>query len=122
MDKIARKKRRKKSIRKKIFGTPEVPRLSVHKSNRALSAQIIDDVEGRTICGLSTNSTTIAGEKGSRPFTVNNTNFAQKLGEKIAALAKENKIDKVVFDRSGYQYHGVIKVIAEAARKGGLKF
>ncbi len=114
--------RRKRSIRKKITGTPDRPRLTVHKSNRILSAQIVDDIAGETICGLSTNSEAISGKASSRPYTLKNKKMAEKLGKEIAGLAKKKNVDKVVFDRSGYRYHGVVRIIAESARKGGLNF
>lgn len=96
--------------------------MTVHKSNRFLSAQLVDDIAGETICGLSTNSETISGNTSSRSYTLKNKKMAEKLGKEIAELAKAKNIDKVVFDRSGYRYHGIIQVIAESARKGGLNF
>ena len=121
MDKIKSRNRRRKSIRKKIFGSSERPRLCVHKSNRGLYVQLVDDVEGKTICGISTKSEQIAADNKST-FTRKNINFASKLGEEIAKSAVEKRIKKVVYDRSGYRYHGVIKAIADAARKNGLEF
>ncbi len=120
MDKIERRNRRKKSIRKKIIGIPERPRMCVHKSNRTIYVQIIDDVEGRTLCGLSTGGLG-TGEK-MNAYTRKNMNFARALGDGIARAAAEKGIEKVVFDRSGYRYHGVVKALADAARKGGLQF
>lgn len=114
--------RRKRSIRKKMIGTPSRPRLTVNKSNRILSAQLVDDIAGETICGLSTNSETVSGKASSRPYTLKNKELAEKLGKEIAGLAKKQNIEKVVFDRSGYRYHGVVRIIAESARKGGLNF
>ncbi len=119
MDKIQRKLRRKKSIRKKVSGTVERPRMCIQKSNRFIYAQIIDDTEGKTICGISTKSSDI-NEKAIK--TCKNLNFAKKLGQKIAENAKEKGVKKIVFDRSGYQYHGVIKMFCEAARENGLEF
>lgn len=119
MDIIKTRKRRKKSIRKKVTGTPVRPRMSVHKSNRALYVQIVDDIDGKTLCGTST--TKLEGEK-AKAYSRKNLNFAATLGERIAKIAAEKGITKVVFDRSGYQYHGVVKAIADAARKGGLQF
>ena len=120
MDKTVRRNRRKKSIRKKVFGTSERPRMCANKSSRNLSVQIIDDIEGKTICSVSTNALESKG-KGAAS-TRKNMNFAQKVGEQIAKKAVEKGIKKVVFDRSGYRYHGVIKAISDAARKGGLEF
>lgn len=118
MDKLQKKARRKKSIRKKISGTPERPRLCVHKSNKNLYVQIIDDVEGKTICGVSTKSL----EMGQKAETRKNANFAKELGASIAKTAASKGVTKVVFDRSGYKYHGTIKAIADAARENGLQF
>ncbi len=114
MDKGHRRARRKKAIRKKVSGSSERPRMCVHKSNRSIYVQIVDDIEGKTLCGISSI------EKGEA--TRKNTNFASTLGEKIAKTATEKGIKKVVFDRSGYKYHGVIKALADAARKNGLEF
>lgn len=104
--------RRKARIRAKITGTAERPRLSVFKSNRFLYAQIIDDTKGHTLASADTKSI-----KGKKPV-----DKANEVGLEIAKKAKAAKITKVVFDRSGYQYVGKIKVIADAARKGGLEF
>jgi large subunit ribosomal protein L18 len=118
MDKIARRARRRKSIRKKVFGTPEKPRMCVHKSNKNIYIQIVDDLEGKTLCGISTK----ALEGKPKVKTRKNMSFAGILGEEIAKAATGKGIKKVVFDRSGYRYHGVVKAVAEAARKHGLEF
>lgn len=110
--KIDPRKRRQLRIRKKVMGTTERPRLAVFRSNRFLYAQIIDDVSHKTIVEASS----MKEAKGS------NKNAAELVGKSIADKAIANKIDKVVFDRSGYQYHGVIKSLADAARGAGLKF
>lgn len=120
MDKTIQRKRRKKSIRKKVLGTSERPRMSVHKSNKNIYVQIVDDVEGKTLCGASTSAK--EAKKTGTAATKKNTNFAQALGERIAKTAIEKGLKKVVFDRGGYQYHGVIKAVADAARKTGLEF
>jgi large subunit ribosomal protein L18 len=114
-----KRSRRRLSIRKKIWGSAERPRLCVHKSNRNLYAQIIDDVQNRTLCGISTQADKISGKDNK---TRKNVKFAEKIGGEIAKLAQEKNIKKVVFDRSGYRYHGVVKAVADAARKGGLEF
>jgi large subunit ribosomal protein L18 len=101
-------------IRKKISGTADCPRLSVFKSNTGIYCQVIDDVNGRTLCGASSFDKSIA--KGSK------TERAKKVGEMIAQKAKDIKIDSIVFDRSGYLYHGRIKALADGAREGGLQF
>ena len=100
-------------IRKNLSGTKELPRLNVFRSNTNMYAQIIDDETGRTL--VSTSSLELKLDK-------NNIETAKKVGESIAKKAIEAKITKVVFDRSGYLYHGRIKALAEAAREAGLKF
>ena len=122
MDKAKRRARRRKSIRKKISGTPERPRMCVHKSNRNIYAQIVDDVDGKTICGVSTRAVGSKSKEGPSAETRKNMNFAAGLGEEIAKAAAKKGIKAIVFDRSGYRYHGVIKAVADAARKGGLQF
>lgn len=120
MDKIARMTRRRHHIRKRITGTAERPRLCVFKSNRNLNAQVVDDMSCKTLCSLSTLSAKIGGKlKGASRA---NTKAATALGEEIGKLAAGKGVKEVVFDRSGHQYHGVIKAFAEAARKSGLKF
>lgn len=103
---------RKRRVRAKVSGTAARPRLSVFRSLLQISAQLIDDESGKTLAAVSTKNlkakANIAG--------------AEKLGEAIAAKAKDAKIKTVVFDRNSYQYHGRIKAVAEAARKAGLTF
>lgn len=118
--KIVRRKRRKKSIRKKVSGSSERPRMTVYKSNRNIYVQVIDDIQGKTICGVSTSAR--ADKSSSGVYTKTNTNFASALGEKVAKEAMEKGVKKVVMDRAGYKYHGVVKAIADAARKTGLEF
>ncbi|MEA3489924.1 MAG: 50S ribosomal protein L18 [Candidatus Omnitrophota bacterium] len=121
MDKKQRRERRKRSIRKRISGTSEQPRMSVHKSNKNIYVQVIDDVEGKTICGVSTkklSASWVKTESGTRK----NMKFASALGEEIAKVAGKKGIKKVAFDRGGYRYHGTIKALANAAREHGLKF
>lgn len=108
------RQKRHKKIRNKISGTETCPRLSVFKSNRYLSAQIINDEKGETIVSATTKTMDLKN--------TSNIEAASKLGEEIAKLALDKKIDNIVFDRSGYIYHGRIKAIAEAARNKGLKF
>lgn len=105
--------KRHNRIRKNLSGTKELPRLNVFRSNANLYAQIIDDVTGNTL--VSTSSLELKLDK-------NNIETAKKVGESIAKKAKDAKITEVVFDRSGYLYHGRIKALAEAAREAGLKF
>ena len=106
--------RRHARVRRKISGTPECPRLCVYRSNKNIEAQLIDDVNGRTL--VASSSMTLKLENGS------NIEAAAKVGADIATKAKAKKITKVVFDRSGYIYHGRIKALAEAAREAGLEF
>ncbi len=113
--KTARRQRLKYSIRKKVNGTPARPRLTVYRSNTNLYAQVVDDVKGVILVSAS------SVEPGEKKW---NTNIedATQVGKKIAEKAKEAGIDTVVFDRSGYLYHGKIKALADGAREGGLKF
>ncbi len=111
--------RRKRHIRKKIFGTSERPRLAVFRSNRHIYAQIIDDDLGRTLVAASSLEKDVAqlvpeggGKRG----------VAQAVGKLIGARAKEKGISKVAFDRGGYLYHGRVKALADGARESGLEF
>jgi len=111
--------KRHKRIRRKIVGTKDRPRLSVRRSTNHLYTQIIDDVAGRTIVHLSTVSKEMK-DKTSR--NGGNVKGAVFLGTALAEKCKKEGVTKVVFDRAGYLYHGRIKALAEAARKGGLSF
>ena len=106
--------RKHERVRVKISGTPECPRLVVFRSNKNIEAQIIDDVKGVTL--VSTSSVQLKLSNGG------NVEGAKVVGAKIAELAKAKKIEKVVFDRGGYIYHGRVQALADAAREGGLKF
>lgn len=113
--------RRKARIRAKISGTAERPRLAVFKSHKYLYAQIIDDTKGRTL--VSTDSRKVSGDSPkSGKAAKTPVERAKAVGVEIAKKAKAAKIGKVVFDRSGYLYIGKIKVVADAAREGGLEF
>ena len=103
-------------IRKNMVGTALRPRLSIYRSNTNLYAQIIDDVNAVTLVSASTI------EKDSKLDNGGNIAAAKVVGENIAKRALEKNIETVVFDRSGYQYHGRVKALAEAAREAGLKF
>ena len=116
-DKNQARKKRHYRIRKVIKGTPERPRLSVFRSSKHIYAQVIDDTKGVTIVAASTNEKTI-GEIANG----GNVEAAQKVGALIAQKAKEKGIEKVVFDRGGYLYHGRIQALADAAREAGLQF
>lgn len=113
-EKALARERRHRRVRRKILGTPERPRLSVFRSLNHIYAQIIDDLSGKTLVAAS--SLTKGGKSGG------NIDSAKMIGAKLAALAKEKNITKVVFDRGGYLYHGRVKALAEAAREGGLVF
>lgn len=108
--------RRKARVRKKIRGTGERPRLNVRRSNRHIYAQVIDDAAGRTIASASTKMKDFDGAGAKK------LDAARKVGEAVARLALEKGVEQVVFDRSGYIYHGRVKALAEGAREGGLKF
>ncbi len=106
--------RRHARVRNKISGTAETPRLCVYRSNKNIEAQIIDDVKGVTL--VSSSSMALKLDNGS------NVKAAAAVGKDIATKAVAKKIKKVVFDRSGYIYHGRVKALAEAAREAGLEF
>ena len=106
--------RRHARVRNKISGTAETPRLCVYRSNKNIEAQIIDDVKGVTL--VSSSSMALKLDNGS------NVEAAAAVGKDIAEKAVAKKIKKVVFDRSGYIYHGRVKALAEAAREAGLEF
>jgi large subunit ribosomal protein L18 len=112
------RERRKASIRKKVSGTPERPRLSVFRSAKHVYAQVVDDVAHKTLVTVSTLDEKVKGELTG----LKKTDRAKKIGAAIAERCKEKGIDKVVFDRNGYIYHGRVKALADAAREAGLKF
>jgi len=116
-DKIERRKIIKYRIRKKVFGTPERPRMSVFRSNRHISVQIIDDTAGKTLVAATSNCKEME-EKGK----LKKSEQARWVGKLIADLALKQGIQQVVFDRNGYLYHGRVKMLADGAREGGLKF
>jgi len=110
--------RRRLRVRKKVFGTPERPRLNVFRSLAHMYAQIIDDTRGITLVAASTLSPEL---KGTLTRT-GNVEAARAVGELLAKKALEKGIRRVVFDRAGYLYHGRVKALAEGARAGGLEF
>jgi large subunit ribosomal protein L18 len=114
-DKLRKRAKRKVSVRKSISGTTERPRMSVFKSNVHMYVQVIDDSVGNTIACASTV------EKSLKEIA-RNVEGAGKLGEEIGKRLLEKGIKTVVFDRNGYKYHGIIKAIADGARKAGITF
>jgi large subunit ribosomal protein L18 len=108
--KAVRRKRRKTGIRKRVVGTPERPRLTVFRSLNHIYAQVIDDLEGKTLASAST----IKAGKGG------NIAAAVEVGKQIAQQAKDAGVKQVSFDRNGFRYHGRVKALADAAREGGL--
>jgi large subunit ribosomal protein L18 len=109
-----RRERRHKRVRKDVFGTAERPRLVVFRSNRGIAAQLVDDTEAKTLAAASWLDK--KGAKGSKG------DQAAEVGKLLAANAKKAGIERVVFDRGGYLYHGRVKALADAAREGGLDF
>ncbi len=112
------KKRRHFRIRKTVAGTPERPRLCVFRSLNHMYAQVIDDVNGRTIVAASTLDASLKGHKGHK----GNVEAARMAGELIGRKALDAGVKKVVFDRAGYLYHGRVKALATAAKEAGLEF
>lgn len=112
-NKISRRLKIRAGIRRKLAGTKERPRLCIYKSNRGIYAQIIDDSVGHTLAYAS------SVEIGKKSITVETS---KEVGKKLAEKAIAGGIENVVFDRSGYLYHGRVKALADGAREGGLKF
>jgi large subunit ribosomal protein L18 len=110
--KTIRRVRRKRGIRKRVYGTSERPRLTVFRSNKQIYAQIVDDVQGRTLAAASS----AAMDKGL------NVAAAGEVGKTLAEKARAAGVEHVSFDRAGYRYHGRVKALADAARAAGLKF
>ena len=114
-DTNAQRLKRHKRVRAKVFGTPERPRLNVFRSEKNIYAQVIDDVAGNTLVSASSLDKSIEGNGG-------NKTAARAVGKLVAEKCKAAGIDKVVFDRGGYVYHGRVAELAEGAREGGLEF
>lgn len=112
--KVTRRLRIRRGIRRKVSGTAERPRLSVFKSNKGIYCQLIDDVNGHTLVQASSR------ELGS--YNNATLDVSKNVGKKLAERAQAAGVESVVFDRSGYRYHGKVKSLAEGAREGGLKF
>lgn len=115
VDKIRRRLKRKKHIRKTVSGTASRPRMTVFRSNRHMYVQVIDDKLGHTLAAAGTGEASL---KGLRNCVAD----AEKLGEEIGRRCLDKNINQVVFDRNGYKYHGIVKSIADGARKAGVKF
>ena len=109
-------------IRRKLRGTAERPRLAVFRSVAHIYAQVIDDAEGRTLVAASSVDKGEKPGKGGKKPTGGNVAAAKAIGKLVAERAKEKGITRVVFDRGGYQYHGRVKALADAARAAGLEF
>ena len=116
LTKSQRRTRIKSRVRTVVSGTAERPRMSIFRSNKSIYAQIIDDVNGTTLIAASSTDKALAGKEGSK------IEKAAMVGNLVAEKALAAGITEVVFDRGGYLYHGRIKQLADAARKGGLKF
>ena len=114
--KVNRRDRRRVRIRRRVTGTPSRPRLSVYRSLQPVYAQIIDDLDGRTLVSASSREKELSLDK------TGNAAAAAAVGKTIAERAKAAGVSQVVFDRGGFKYHGRIKAMADAARKGGLEF
>ena len=108
--------RRQVRVRKKVFGAPERPRLVVTRSARHISAQVIDDTQGRTLASASTMEAALRAAAGDK------SDKAKQVGGLVAERAKAVGIESVVFDRAGYKYHGRVAALADGAREGGLGF
>jgi len=108
------RERRHRRVRGKVSGTAQRPRLAVFRSNLGISAQLVDDLEGKTLAAATWQQ--LKKSKGSK------TDQAKEVGKLLAANAKQAGVESVVFDRGGYLYHGRVKALAEGAREGGLKF
>jgi large subunit ribosomal protein L18 len=113
-----RRERRHRRVRAKVHGTAVRPRLVVHRSINHVEGQVVDDVAGRTLVGLSTLDAGLRGQSSE----MNKTEASRAAGKALAEKAREMGVTKVVFDRGGYVYHGRVKAFAEGAREGGLDF
>ena len=118
MTKSTTRQRLHQRIRKKVNGSTSRPRLNVNFSGQHIYAQIIDDIEGRTLAAVATTEKEWKGKATTRA----NISTATQVGKLIAQRAKDKKIEVVVFDRGGFKYHGKVKALADAAREEGLKF
>jgi large subunit ribosomal protein L18 len=117
LTKLEKRTRIRKRIRNKISGTADTPRVAVFRSNKQIYVQIVDDLNKVTLLSASSREKEVAATTG-----IKKTEQAKLVGKLLASKCKEKGIQKVVFDRSGYKYHGRVKSLADAAREGGLKF
>jgi large subunit ribosomal protein L18 len=118
LTKLERRTRIRMRIRKKVNGTAEIPRLAVYRSNKQIYVQVVDDLNRVTLFSASSREKAVtAGARG-----IKKTEQAKLVGKLLASKCKEKGIESVIFDRSGYKYHGRVKSLADAAREGGLKF
>jgi large subunit ribosomal protein L18 len=117
LTRLEKRTRIRKRIRNKISGTADIPRVSVFRSNRQIYVQVIDDIKRITLLSASSKEKEV-----TNVTSIRKTEQAKLVGKLLAAKCKEKGIEKVVFDRGGYKYHGRVKSLAEAAREGGLKF
>lgn len=113
---VQRRTRRKRGLRKRLLGTPDQPRMTIYRSLKHMYVQVIDDLSGRTLVAASTR------DKGFSADRTSNAKSAAEIGKLVAQRATEAGITTVCFDRNGLRYHGRVKALAEAAREGGLKF
>ncbi len=120
LEKQQKQYRRHKRIRGKVFGTTERPRLCVFRSKKHIYAQLIDDEKGKTLGEVS--DLKLKRKAKNKEQRTKKAAIAFEVGKLIAKKAKDLKIEKIVFDRGGYKYHGRVKALAEGAREGGLKF
>jgi large subunit ribosomal protein L18 len=107
------RQRRHRRVRRRLSGTAERPRLIVHRSHKNIGAQVVDDIDGKTLLGVTSQGIEARGSKVDQ---------ARETGRRLAELARERGITRVVFDRGGYLYHGRVQALAEGAREGGLEF
>lgn len=107
------RQRKHRRVRRRVSGTVERPRLVVHRSLKNIAAQIVDDANGRTLLGISSHVLSVDGSKIER---------ARETGKRLAEQARQQGIERVVFDRGGYLYHGRVRALAEGAREAGLQF
>jgi len=114
--KTLRRNKIRRSIRKRVKGTAERPRLAIFRSNKEIYAQVIDDIAGHTLVAASSRDKSLASTKGTK------VEKSKAVGVAVAKLAADKGVSQVVFDRGGNLYHGRVKALAEGAREGGLKF